>query len=211
MKLVFFIPLSIALLLATNLFGQSRITVEATNYDISYNLDLEAVATLFGEVNNLEEFENRLNDPQNQISNLDLNNDGYIDYLRVIETRDNKVNVVVLQAVLDMDVYQDVATVVVEKQRWNKVSVQIIGSPYLYGVNYIVEPAYAWTPPIYQVFRSRNYVVWRSPYYWGYYPTYYYYRQPAPVYIYVRNVYRSVNHQHNYRYATVVHSSRGVT
>ena len=42
-------------------YGTSRadetITVSSTNADIAENLDLRAVATLFGEVNNLEEFE----------------------------------------------------------------------------------------------------------------------------------------------------------
>ncbi len=206
-----FILVIVALFSMTTLFGQSRITVEASSYDISYNLDLEAVATLFGEVDNLEEFEIRLNDPRNEISNLDLNNDGFIDYLRVIETQEKNVNVVVVQAVLERDIYQDVATIVVDQQRRSNVSVQIIGSPYLYGVNYIIEPVYVWTPPIYKVFRSRRYVVWHSPYYWGYYPSYYHYRSPAPVNIYVRNVYNCVNHKHHYRYTNTVYSNRGVT
>ena len=90
--------------------AQTRVTVEATDYDISYNLDLEAVATLFGNVNSLEEFERRLNDYSSRISNLDLNYDGRIDYLRVVETFDRNANVIVIQAVLGMNVYQDVAT-----------------------------------------------------------------------------------------------------
>jgi len=35
---------------------------------------------------NLEDFEKKLNNPDTQISNLDLNEDGEVDYLRVIET-----------------------------------------------------------------------------------------------------------------------------
>jgi len=65
--------------------AQRRITVEAQNSDISNNLDLQAVASTFGESKDLEDFERRLNDYDSQISNLDLNNDGEVDYLRVIE------------------------------------------------------------------------------------------------------------------------------
>ena len=65
--------------------AQDKITVEAQTTDISNNLDLKAVATVFGESANLEEFEKKLNDYDTQISNLDLNNDGQVDYLRVIE------------------------------------------------------------------------------------------------------------------------------
>ena len=72
------------------LSAQRRVTVEAINNDISYSLDLKAVASIFGDSRTLEDFERRLNDYDAQISNLDLNSDGEIDYLRVIETSENK-------------------------------------------------------------------------------------------------------------------------
>jgi len=46
-----------------NLNAQDVTTVEATDSDISENLDLEAVASVFGEAENLEDFEKKLNDP----------------------------------------------------------------------------------------------------------------------------------------------------
>ena len=191
--------------------AQTRVVVEATNYDISYDLDLEAVATLFGSVNSLQEFERKLNDYGSRISNLDLNYDGRIDYLRVVETFDRYANVIIIQAVLDINVYQDVATVVVEKSTNTRTYVQIIGSPYLYGRNYIIEPVYIRQPPIYRVFRSRHYVAWQSPYYWGYYPTYYHYVRPVAVNIYVNNVRTYVNHQHSYNYTSTVRYQNGAT
>ena len=59
----------------TSVFAQDRTTVTANNTEISDNLDLRAVATLFGDSRDLEDFERRLNDPKSQISNLDLNNE----------------------------------------------------------------------------------------------------------------------------------------
>ena len=67
-------------LVSSMLWSQKRITVEAKSYDVSDNLDLEAIAIAFGKANNLEEFEKMINDPQNPISNLDLNSDGYVDF-----------------------------------------------------------------------------------------------------------------------------------
>src|SRR5512133_1462568 len=77
-----------------------RTTTRATNIDISDNLDLDAVSSIFADSKNLEDFEFRLNDPENRISNLDLNQDGYVDYLRVIETATDNNSLVVIQAVL---------------------------------------------------------------------------------------------------------------
>ncbi len=210
MKLKSILSPSLILLGAAAAGGQNRISIETTSHDISYNLDLEAVATLFSNVYNLEEFERELNNPDNHLSNLDLNDDGYIDYLRVVESYENRMNVIVIQAVLDDNVYQDVASIVVERKRWNKTRVQIIGSPYLYGVNYVIEPVFVVTPRIYRMFRSRYYVVWQSPYYWGHYPAYYHYRRPTPVNVYVKNVYNYINHDHYYGYTNTVHySDRG--
>jgi hypothetical protein len=193
--------LVVLLLTTAQLMAQKRIIVEAQNYDISYNLDLKAVASIFGDSRNLEEFEMKLNDYDSQISNLDLNNDGEVDYLRVIESHENNVHVVVIQAVLGRDIFQDVATIVVERDRNRKIYVQIIGDPYMYGHNYIIEPVYYRTPFIYSYFWGRNYRAWHSPYYWGYYPTYYRYRNPFEINIYLSNVNRRVNHRHNYRYS----------
>ncbi|MEP6803786.1 MAG: hypothetical protein ABI892_04625, partial [Flavobacterium sp.] len=94
---------------------QSQTTVYAKNSDISDNLDLRAVASIFGESANLQDFERRLNDPKYQISNLDLNGDDQVDYLRVIESVEDRTHVVIIQSVLDRDVYQDIATIDVER------------------------------------------------------------------------------------------------
>jgi hypothetical protein len=77
------------LFIALPSFAQDVTTITASSDDVSDNLDLEAVASIFGESKDLEDFEKRLNDPKTQISNLDLNNDGEVDYLRIMETSEN--------------------------------------------------------------------------------------------------------------------------
>lgn len=190
------------------LSAMKRITVEAINNDISYYLDLKAVASVFGESRNLEDFERRLNDYDAQISNLDLNDDGEIDYLRVIETNENNVHLVVIQAILDRNVFQDVATIVVERDNNRQSYIQIVGDPYLYGFNYIVEPVYYRTPRIYSWFWSRRYRSWESPFYWGYYPDYYRYRRPIEINIYLSHVHNNINSRNYYRYSNNIRNER---
>lgn len=190
------------------LSAMKKIKVEAINNDISYYLDLKAVASVFGESRNLEDFESRLNDYDAQISNLDLNGDGDIDYLRVIETNENNVHLVVIQAILDRNVFQDVATIVVEKDNNRQSYIQIVGDPYLYGYNYIVEPVYYRTPPIYSWFWSRRYRTWQSPFYWGYYPNYYRYRRPIEINIYLSHVHNNINSRNYYRYSNNIRNEK---
>ena len=174
MKRVFLlvcIALSISLLLPSTAWADETVTVSATSTDISENLNLKTVATLFGQAENLEQFEQMLNNPDSAFSNLDLNGDGDVDYLRVIETADNNRHLVVIQAVLAKDIYQDVASIFVEKDEdSDAVTVQVVGDEYLYGENYIIEPVYIYRPLIYDWFWGSSWVAWHSPYYWGYWP-----------------------------------------
>lgn len=192
----------IATLTIGSLFAQEKTTVTAKNSDISDNLDLRAVATVFGDAKDLEDFERRLNDPKTQISNLDLNNDNYVDYLRVIETVEGNVHLVVVQAVLDKDVYQDVATIEVERDHNNRVQVQVVGDVYMYGSNYIYEPVYVHTPVIYNTFWVGNYRPYYSTWYWGYYPSYFTYWNPFPIFRYRNHIHVHINFGHSYHYVT---------
>ena len=97
------------------MLAQDVTTITANSDDISDNLDLEAVASIFGDSKDLEDFEKRLNDPKTQISNLDLNNDGEVDYLRVMETSEKNVHSISIQAVIGKDQFQEVAVIDVEK------------------------------------------------------------------------------------------------
>lgn len=185
-----------------SLFAQDKTTVTAKNSDISDNLDLRAVATVFGDAKDLEDFERRLNDPKTQISNLDLNNDNYVDYLRVIETVEGNVHLVVVQAVLEKDVFQDVATIEVERDSNNQVQVQVVGDVYMYGTNYIYEPVYVHTPIIYTTFWVGNYRPYYSSWYWGYYPSYYSYWNPFPIFRYRNHIHLHINFGHSYHYVS---------
>ncbi len=199
MKTKIFISTLMSLLFA-NSYAQDRTTVNALSSEISDNLDLRAVASIFGDSKNLEDFENRLNDPDNQISNLDLNNDDKVDYLRVIETVEGNSHLIVVQSVLGRDTYQDIATLEVEKDANNRIQVQVVGDVYMYGNNYIYEPVYVSTPIIYNYFWVANYRPYCSTWYWGYYPSFYYAWNPFPIFRYRSHIGLFINFNHHYNY-----------
>lgn len=153
--------------------------VTATSPDISLNLDLQAVGAAFAQSSTIQEFETLLNNSSYMLSNLDLNGDGYVDYLRVVETVEGYNHVFVIQAVLSTNVYQDVATVVAEVPTVSTACVQIIGSPYIYGTRYVIQPVFVTTPIIYAHLMRPGYRPWNSPWYWNHFPPHY--RRPAPI------------------------------
>lgn len=161
----------------TQITRTTVIDVTPLTSDISLYLDLQAVAAAFAQANTVEEFETILNSNSYIISNLDLNHDGYIDYLRVLETLDGHTHVILIQAVLAANIYQDVATLVVEMS-YATPYVQIIGAPYIYGANYIIEPVYYKRPPLFDRFGRPTYAYWRSPYYWDNFPRHYGHHAP---------------------------------
>lgn len=197
----------IALFFANSNFAQDKTTVNASNSEISDNLDLKAVASIFGDSENLEDFERRLNDPKLKISNLDLNYDNQVDYLRVIESIEGRTHLIVIQAILEKDVFQDVATIEVEKDDNNRMQVQVVGDVFMYGNNYIYEPVYVRTPVIFTYLWVSNYRPYYSNWNWGFYPSFYNYWHPYPVYSYRRNVRGFINYNHQYNYVNVRRSA----
>ncbi len=157
-------------------------TFTVTNYttDPCFYLDLNAVAAAFAESRSVKEFEQIINSSRYMINNLDLNHDGWIDYLRVIETYRGYYHALLIQACLAPGVFQDVATLMAER-RPDVLYVEVIGDRYLYGANYIVRPVFIKRPPMWDVYGRSNYACWSSPYYYGSFPSYY--TQPQPIYL----------------------------
>lgn len=203
--------LLVVLLSFTKGHAQDVTTVKATDASISKNLDLKAVASVFGESKDLEDFEKRLNDPKTQLSNLDLNEDGEVDYLRVIETSKNKTHLVTIQAVTGDNEYQDVAVIDVDKDSGDEAQVQVVGDVYLYGPDYIITTVYIRPPLIWVWFWGPYYRPWRSPYYWRYYPPYYRPWRPYSVSRYQKNVNVNINVNNTYNRTTVRKNTTAVS
>ena len=55
------------------------------------NFSLEGALALFKQANSLEEFEKSINEENNNVNNLDLNNDGEIDYIVVQDIQEKDI------------------------------------------------------------------------------------------------------------------------
>lgn len=196
-------------LLSVQLQAQNN-HVYATNSQISDNLDLRAVASIFGDAQNLEDFERRINDPSYQISNLDLNGDNRVDYLRVIESVEQNTHLVIIQAVIDFNTYQDVATIDIDRDYNNNYQVQVVGNNYIYGANCIYEPVYNRLPLIYASLYCNNYRPYISNWRWNYYPKTYRTWEPCAVFRYRNNLQVSINILNRYNYVNYRRCNRAV-
>ena len=145
---------------------------------VGEDLDLYAVLELFEESENLEEFEKALNDQEKGVNNLDLNEDGEVDYIKVDESIEENTHLIILQVEVEENDFQDVATIEIEKNADDDYVLQVIGAEELYGEDYIVEPesdtsgssttvVHVHTWPIVVVMYSPGYSPWRSPWRWA--------------------------------------------
>ena len=103
------------------------------------NLDLYAVLDLFQKSKTIEEFEKSLNSEKTGINNLDLNLDGKVDFIKVVTKKDGDDFTFVLQDAVNEKETQDVAVILLTKDKDKKVTMQIVGDKDLYGKDYIVE------------------------------------------------------------------------
>ena len=168
------------------------------------NFSLEAALEMFKKSESLESFEKMLNAEDNDVNNLDLNEDGQIDYVRVIDRMDGDAHAVVLQVPVSASEAQDIAVIEIEKNGTESATLQIVGDEDIYGQEVIAEPyeedavkssgqhgpamhmappfiivnVWAW-PAIRFIYRPA-YVVYVSPWRWGYYPTYWHPYRPRP-------------------------------
>jgi len=181
------------------------------------NLDLNAVLELFKDSKSVEDFENKLNSEKSNINNLDLNEDGFVDYIRVVDYVKDNAHLITLQVAFTADEVQDVAVIELDR-RDDKTVVQIVGDEALYGRDYIVEPATDNAKMAYnasnwssvQYIYGPTYIVYVSPWYYGFYPHWHhrwrpyswdvYYGYVHPYHSHYRHCgyYRSYHAHHHY-------------
>ncbi len=104
------------------------------------NLDLSSVLDIFKKSKTVEDFEKKLNAADTKVNNLDLNHDGKVDYIRVIESGSDSSRNLILQVPISKSESQDVAVIQLQKNGDKTVHIQIVGDESLYGKDYIIEP-----------------------------------------------------------------------
>lgn len=104
------------------------------------NFSLQGALEMFKKSSSIEEFEKAINSPDNNVNNLDLNDDGQIDYVKVIDKSDKDDHVFVLQVPVSETENQDIAVIELEKTGDATATIQIVGDEDIYGDQVIIEP-----------------------------------------------------------------------
>lgn len=211
----------VAFIMSLVVFSQSGKEPEALGLP-GDNLDLYAVLDLFQKSKTIEDFEKTLNDEKTAINNLDLDNDKKVDFIKVVTDKKGEDFTFILRDAVSKTETQDVAVILVSKDKNKKVSMQIVGDEELYGKNYIVEPkattstanpAYTGSDaaattntttvvqvqsaPVVTYIYSPVYVPYYPPYSYGYYPPYFHPWATIAFGIYYHNNYYHHSHYHN--------------
>lgn len=162
------------------------------------NFSLQGAVDMFKKASSPEEFEKLINSKDNDVNNLDLNGDGDVDYINVIDKADKNLHAFILQVAVSESENQDIAVIELEKTGDETAVLQIIGDEDIYGEQVIVEASeegdevdddggsgngpsadyfrdsrvivnvYLW-PSVRYVYRPA-YKPWVSPWRWRHYP-----------------------------------------
>ena len=167
---------------------------------IGDDFSLENTLEVFKSSASLSAFEKSINTEGNTVNNLDLNEDGEIDFLIVTEDFTNDAHAIVISAIVSNSETQDVAVVEIEKTGYKDAMLQIVGDELLYGDGKIVEPIQeniqikgsgpyspdlynritvnVWGWPSVSALYSPRYIIYRSTWRWGNYPKWWIPRTP---------------------------------
>ncbi len=125
--------------LLTTISAQTNVESDSTGLPGDH-FSLEAALAIFKQAESPEDFEKRLNEEGQAANNLDLNEDGEVDYIRVIDNMEDDVHAIVLQVPFSEEEAQDIAVIAIEKTGKDNAVLQIIGDEAIYGEEMIVEP-----------------------------------------------------------------------
>ena len=128
-----------SLVCIVNLNAQNESGIDSTGLP-GDNFSLQGALQLFQNASSPEDFEKQLNTESNHVNNLDLNGDGDIDYIRVVDKMEKDIHVFILQVPVSETENQDIAVIELEKTGDTTAILQIIGDEDIYGEQVIVEP-----------------------------------------------------------------------
>lgn len=135
--------------------------------------DLQRVGPLLERSHDPQEFERYLNDDDG-INNLDLNGDGYADYISVEEYYDRGSNArgLSLYDSFGPNLIQEIATIIFYRDdpSWPGARVLVSGNDMIYGDNVYYETNWYDRPVDLISYVFTDHDPYRSPYYYDYYP-----------------------------------------
>jgi len=223
MQIRYFLPaLLVMLMLSVCVSAQDSSDQDSTGLP-GDNFSLQGALEMFKQSPTPEAFEKALNSEENKVNNLDLNGDGNIDYIRVVNKKEDNIQLFILQAVVSEDESQDIAVISLEKTGEENAVIQIEGDKDIYGEAKIAEPApeadnafnyspathgpsvspsilivNVWFWPCVRYCYAPSYVIWTSPWGWRTHPVWWRPWRPMPW-----HYYRPVYYRYNTRYVVV--------
>jgi hypothetical protein len=126
-------------LVMTSAKAQNQSGIDSTGLPGDH-FSLQGALQMFQNAASIEDFEKALNTEGNHVNNLDLNGDGEIDYVRVVNKMEKEAHAFILQAVVSEKESQDIAVIELERTGDTSAVIQIVGDEDIYGEQVIVEP-----------------------------------------------------------------------
>lgn len=194
----------IFLLLMTLSFNVKSLYAQETDEIPGDHFSLEGALDLFKKSKSPEEFEKSLNETDNLINNLDVNKDGNVDYIKVIDNVSGEDHALVLQVMINENENQDIAVIEIEKTGNEEATIQIIGDEDIFAEDNIAEPydeeaeegdgngpgpdltvrpivVNVWVWPCVRFVYAPLYRPWVSPWRWRVYPVWWKPWRPHPL------------------------------
>lgn len=146
---------------------QNNVTIENNT---TAGFDVNKLAQFVKQSTDPQTLEKAINDPANQINNLDLDKDGNIDYLKVVEGDNNK-----LKVIDDVSNSESVtvASIKVNPTDNNTADLNIQGNPDYVGYNNYYHSSFSFTDFLLMSYFLRPHSYYVPVYHYGYYPSYY--------------------------------------
>jgi hypothetical protein len=178
------------------------------------HFSLQGALEMFKKAESPEDFEKLINTENNGVNNLDLNDDGEIDYVKVVAKKEKNAHIFILQVPVSASENQDIAVIELEKTGPEQAVLQIVGDEDIYGEEVIIEASdgteedvpvalsnislgpnagsfykstgivNVWLWPSVRFVYRPAYVVWSSPWHWRAYPNWWRPWRPRPLYAY---------------------------
>ena len=181
---LFIIAISLTLFSCSSEPGHSveqNITVNAASASAAEQLDLQAVGELVKVAKNAEDLENKLN-AGGSVNNLDLDEDGDVDYINVQGYGEGAARGFSLYVNLTETETLEVANIEIERDESGDAQVYMTGNEQIYGSGHSYHSHYRASDFLLMayLFNPSWHPYYHRPYYRGYYPGYYHSYRPVP-------------------------------
>jgi len=147
---------------------QNNVTIENNT---TAGFDVNKLAQFVKTSTDPETLEKAINNPANQINNLDLDKDGNIDYLKVEEGDNHK-----LKVIDDVSNSESVTVASINidpNNTSNTADLNIQGNPSYVGYNNYYHSSFSFTDFLLLSYIMRPHAYYMPMYHYGYYPSYY--------------------------------------